>query len=329
MGNVLKGMTVKKAAAGIALLFTLFLFVQNAVGNGSLPRISPALILTLAPWFLGAILIAGGYNATKKGSGTGSMILFYAFAVIMIILAVMMTVLGTQLTQAVLGANQVKIQTSVANDIANGGSGISLPRFDLSEPFWQRLALGFLALVFIAGLVKSKHIQAATGIGAAIIMLPFILYLAWGALPEEFRDSAAEINPLVESKAEAQVREARSAAAVADLIKQQRLQEAAEREANQVKLRFCTDTIYVRAEQEGRISDCEVAELRLGGDRLYRDGDPSWQVAAFPPGQVAFVPHDPDGNGIPNGFWVEAIVPNAEVTLYNGIIGKTFQRVTF
>jgi len=105
--------------------------------------------------------------------------------------------------------------------------------------------------------------------------------------------------------------------------------EAARLEDNKVKFLPADDPIYLKAVTQGRISDYEVLQLRKGGDRHYRDGDPTWRVATYPPGQVILEPHDPDGNGIPNGFWVTAIVPVANVIVYNGVKGKTFRQTTF
>lgn len=288
--------------------------------------------LVAVPLYLAVV----GYNQNKmRRSYTGD-VLYYVLGGGAVIGGVGLVVIGKDLLFRAVAQSRGKTRatfecwyletTSVDCDAV---SQIAAPTID-----WGVIVLCLFGVAFLGGLWKMKVIQQTTALGATVIVLPFMLWLAWGTLPSDFREDVLEIAPFVQSEAEV-TRElnlsiAAAANAEANRTAQQRLYEAQLQERNAVKFfNHEIDQVYHTAEVQGRISDVEIVQLRMGGDRHYREASDTWRVAAYPPGQVSFVKHDPDGDGIANGYWVNAQVPLAKVVLYNGIRGETFRRVTF
>ncbi|MFT5831758.1 MAG: hypothetical protein ACI9SY_000127 [Candidatus Paceibacteria bacterium] len=291
-------------------------------------------LLVAVPLYLAAV----GYNQNKMNRSYTGDALYYVLGGAAVIGGIALVVLGKNLLLGAVAQSRDKTRatfecwymetTTVDCDAV---SQIAAPSID-----WGVLILCLFGFAFLGGLWKMKFIQQTTAVGATIIVLPFMLWLAWGALPDDYKSAISETAasvPFVKTEAERQVESDIATAGVilaaAVLEEQQRLREAALREANRVKFIDEVDAIFTGAVSDGSISDVEVVQLRLGGDRHYRDGDSTWQVAAYPRGQVVFEPVDANGNGIPEGFWVRSIVPLATVTLVNGIKGQTFRQVTF
>uniref|UniRef100_UPI00404833CD hypothetical protein n=1 Tax=Yoonia sp. TaxID=2212373 RepID=UPI00404833CD len=114
------------------------------------------------------------------------------------------------------------------------------------------------------------------------------------------------------------------------IAEEQRLaREAAEREANRVQTSPCTDQFHVRAEQEGRITNCLEITLQQGGDRHFQPGTDQFPCIRYTrPEAIGHERIDNDGDGKAEGLELYSTRGRITITTYNIAKGATFRRET-
>lgn len=293
-------------------------------------------------WLWGMLIVValqfgvGLWQQRKNHSYSGDA-MYYLLGGGALILGLAVILFGVDLVQSALTQGREGNQAWLQGHVDSGNAPTSIIK---NTDWWT--VIGVAAFiggvgVAIASLVQSKTVRLIVAIPFLVFGVIVGLTAGYDAAPERFKetlDSVVSVIPLVdtplEQQAEADAATASVLVAATNLAEQNRLREAAIREANRVKIEPCTG-VYAQAQSEGRISDCELVTMRADGDPHRRDADSTWCVIS-PPAmrQINVDETGPDDvpNGIPEAYVLSAKAGVATGHVYNLIAGKTFQRET-